>query len=83
MSVCAGLVEVEEGELTAQQLNLQSQAVARISFAREPHVKQVKNDSLIMHHALIININYLIYSLNSNLCKNTAAELFSGTYFNH
>ncbi|XP_075877491.1 peroxynitrite isomerase THAP4 isoform X2 [Nelusetta ayraudi] len=36
----SGLVEIEEGELTAQQLNLQSEAVARISFAREPHVQQ-------------------------------------------
>ncbi|XP_034559772.1 THAP domain-containing protein 4 [Notolabrus celidotus] len=37
----SGLVEIEEGELTAQQLNLQSQALARISFAREPHVQQI------------------------------------------
>ncbi|XP_030258557.1 peroxynitrite isomerase THAP4 [Sparus aurata] len=37
----SGLVEIEEGELTAQQLSLQSQAVARISFAREPHVQQI------------------------------------------
>lgn len=38
---CAGLVEIEEGELTGQQLNLQSKSVARISFAKEPHVLQV------------------------------------------
>lgn len=37
----SGLVEIEEGELTGQQLNLQSQTVARISFAREPHVQQI------------------------------------------
>ncbi|XP_034412143.1 THAP domain-containing protein 4 [Cyclopterus lumpus] len=37
----SGLVEIEEGELTAQQLNLQSQALARVSFAREPHVQKV------------------------------------------
>ncbi|XP_070775533.1 peroxynitrite isomerase THAP4 [Enoplosus armatus] len=37
----SGLVEIEEGELTAQQLNLQSQALARISFAREPHVQKI------------------------------------------
>ncbi|XP_060900685.1 THAP domain-containing protein 4 [Labrus mixtus] len=37
----SGVVEIEEGELTGQQLNLQSQAVARISFAREPHVQQI------------------------------------------
>lgn len=41
VSSCAGLVEIEEGELTGQQLNLQSQSLARISFAREPHVQQV------------------------------------------
>lgn len=41
VSFCAGLVEIEEGELTAQRLNLQSQTLARISFAREPHVQQV------------------------------------------
>lgn len=39
--VCPGLVEIEEGELTAQRLELQSQAVARTSFAKEPHVQQV------------------------------------------
>lgn len=38
----AGLVEIEEGELTGQQLNLQSQALARVSFAREPHVQKVR-----------------------------------------
>nr|XP_040026619.1 THAP domain-containing protein 4 [Gasterosteus aculeatus aculeatus] len=37
----SGLVEIEEGELTGQQLNLQSQALARVSFAREPHVQKV------------------------------------------
>ncbi|XP_038573977.1 THAP domain-containing protein 4 [Micropterus salmoides] len=37
----SGLVEIEEGELTAQQLNLQSQALARTSFAREPHVQKI------------------------------------------
>ncbi|XP_056276966.1 THAP domain-containing protein 4 isoform X2 [Pseudoliparis swirei] len=37
----SGLVEIEEGELTAQQLNLQSQALARVSFAREPHVQKI------------------------------------------
>lgn len=37
-----GLVEIEEGELKGQQLNLQTHALARISFAKEPHVKQVK-----------------------------------------
>ncbi|XP_068425832.1 peroxynitrite isomerase THAP4 isoform X1 [Clinocottus analis] len=39
--VCVGLVEIEEGELTAQQLNLQSRALARLSFAREPLVQKV------------------------------------------
>ncbi|KAL3055161.1 THAP domain-containing protein 4 [Trematomus bernacchii] len=37
----SGLVEIEEGDLTGQQLNLQSQAVARTSFAREPHVQKI------------------------------------------
>ncbi|XP_056912033.1 THAP domain-containing protein 4 isoform X2 [Takifugu flavidus] len=37
----SGLVEIEEGELTAQRLELQSQAVARTSFAKEPHVQQI------------------------------------------
>ncbi|KAM8838650.1 peroxynitrite isomerase THAP4 [Synchiropus picturatus] len=37
----SGLVEIEEGELTGQQLCLQSCAVARTSFAREPHVQQI------------------------------------------
>ncbi|XP_071348898.1 peroxynitrite isomerase THAP4 isoform X3 [Trachinotus anak] len=37
----SGLVEVEEGELTGQQLNLQTHALARISFAKEPHVQQI------------------------------------------
>ncbi|XP_033493775.1 peroxynitrite isomerase THAP4 [Epinephelus lanceolatus] len=37
----SGLVEIEEGELTAQQLNLQSQALARISFAKKPFVQKI------------------------------------------
>ncbi|XP_051943427.1 THAP domain-containing protein 4 [Hippocampus zosterae] len=37
----SGLVEIEEGELTGQQLNLRSHAIARISFAKEPHVKEI------------------------------------------
>lgn len=36
-----GLVEIEEGELTGQQLSLQSQQLARTSFAKEPYVKQI------------------------------------------
>ncbi|XP_053185304.1 THAP domain-containing protein 4 [Scomber japonicus] len=37
----SGLVEIEEGELEGQQLNLQSQTLGRISFARKPHVQQI------------------------------------------
>ncbi|KAM9791895.1 peroxynitrite isomerase THAP4 [Syngnathus typhle] len=37
----SGLVEIEEGELVGQQLNLHSHAIARISFAREPHVNEI------------------------------------------
>ncbi|XP_034039070.1 THAP domain-containing protein 4 isoform X2 [Thalassophryne amazonica] len=37
----SGLVEIEEGELTGQHLNLHSQALARTSFAKKPHVKQI------------------------------------------
>ncbi|KAJ0058657.1 hypothetical protein NL108_000354, partial [Boleophthalmus pectinirostris] len=35
-----GLVDIEEGKLTDKQLNLQSCAVSRTSFAKEPHVQQ-------------------------------------------
>lgn len=37
----SGLVEIEEGELTGQQLTLHSAALARTSFAKQPHVQQV------------------------------------------
>ncbi|KAK7162927.1 hypothetical protein R3I93_007078 [Phoxinus phoxinus] len=37
----SGLVEIEEGELTGQQLTLHSAALARISFAKQPHVQQI------------------------------------------
>ncbi|KAJ8389629.1 hypothetical protein AAFF_G00118660 [Aldrovandia affinis] len=37
----SGVVEIEEGELTSQQLTLQTHALARTSFAREPHVQQI------------------------------------------
>lgn len=40
--VSPGLVEIEEGELAGQLLSLQSRALARTSFAKEPHVRQVK-----------------------------------------
>lgn len=39
---CVGLVEIEEGELTGNQLKVQTQSLGRISFAKEPHVQQVK-----------------------------------------
>ncbi|XP_028974744.1 THAP domain-containing protein 4-like [Esox lucius] len=37
----SGLVEVEEGLLTGQQLTLHTHALARTSFAKEPHVQQI------------------------------------------
>lgn len=37
----SGLVEIEEGELVGQQLTLVSHALARTSFAKEPHVQQI------------------------------------------
>uniref|UniRef100_A0A8C9KJI2 THAP4-like heme-binding domain-containing protein n=1 Tax=Panthera tigris altaica TaxID=74533 RepID=A0A8C9KJI2_PANTA len=36
-----GIVEVEEGEVNGQELCITSHSVARISFAKEPHVEQV------------------------------------------
>ncbi|CAL1579670.1 unnamed protein product [Knipowitschia caucasica] len=35
-----GLVDIEEGELTDNQLNLESCALSRISFAKDPHVQK-------------------------------------------
>lgn len=37
----SGLVEIEEGEVVGQQLSLQTHALARTSFAKEPHVQQI------------------------------------------
>ena len=34
-------MEVEEGELVGKKLSLHTQALARPSFAKEPHVKEV------------------------------------------
>ncbi|XP_038672814.1 THAP domain-containing protein 4 isoform X1 [Scyliorhinus canicula] len=36
-----GIVEIEEGEVKDQELTLASQSVARMSFAKEPHVQQI------------------------------------------
>uniref|UniRef100_A0A8C5RPM0 THAP domain containing 4 n=3 Tax=Elapidae TaxID=8602 RepID=A0A8C5RPM0_LATLA len=36
-----GLVEVEEGEVNGQELSIASNSVARISFAKKPHVEQI------------------------------------------
>uniref|UniRef100_A0A8C8SAI9 THAP domain containing 4 n=1 Tax=Pelusios castaneus TaxID=367368 RepID=A0A8C8SAI9_9SAUR len=36
-----GLVEVEEGEVNGQELCIASHSVARISFAKKPHVEQI------------------------------------------
>ena len=41
-----GLVEVEEGEVNGQELSIASHSVARISFAKKPHVEQV---SMLMY----------------------------------
>ncbi|KAF3823971.1 hypothetical protein GH733_008256, partial [Mirounga leonina] len=35
-----GIVEVEEGEVNGQELSITSHSIARISFAKEPHVEQ-------------------------------------------
>ncbi|KAM9469313.1 peroxynitrite isomerase THAP4 isoform 2-T2 [Clarias gariepinus] len=37
----SGLVEIEEGELDGQKLTLQSRALARTSFAKQPFVQQI------------------------------------------
>ncbi|XP_023376857.1 THAP domain-containing protein 4 [Pteropus vampyrus] len=37
----AGIVEVEEGEVNGQELCIASHSIARISFAKEPHVEQI------------------------------------------
>ncbi|XP_059559866.1 peroxynitrite isomerase THAP4 isoform X1 [Myotis daubentonii] len=37
-----GIVEVEEGEVNGQELCIASHSIARISFAKEPHVEQKK-----------------------------------------
>ncbi|XP_045701650.1 peroxynitrite isomerase THAP4 isoform X1 [Phyllostomus hastatus] len=36
-----GIVEVEEGEVNGQELRIASHSIARISFAKEPHVQQI------------------------------------------
>ncbi|XP_015990637.1 peroxynitrite isomerase THAP4 isoform X3 [Rousettus aegyptiacus] len=36
-----GIVEVEEGEVNGQELRIASHSIARISFAKEPHVEQI------------------------------------------
>lgn len=36
-----GIVEVEEGELNGKELSVVSHSIARISFAKEPHVQQI------------------------------------------
>ncbi|MCI4386187.1 hypothetical protein PGIGA_G00059490 [Pangasianodon gigas] len=37
----SGLVEIEEGELEGQKLTLQSRALARTSFTKQPYVQQI------------------------------------------
>lgn len=41
-----GIVEVEEGEVNGQELCIASHSIARISFAKEPHVEQVSPTTL-------------------------------------
>ncbi|KAG6922721.1 THAP domain containing 4, partial [Chelydra serpentina] len=36
-----GLVEVEEGEVNGQELSITSHSIARISFAKKPHVEKI------------------------------------------
>lgn len=47
----AGIVEVEEGEVNGQELCITSHSIARISFAKEPHVEQV---SLLLQPSLLL-----------------------------
>ncbi|XP_030071844.1 peroxynitrite isomerase THAP4 isoform X1 [Microcaecilia unicolor] len=39
-----GIVEVEEGEVNGEELTITSHSVARISFAKEPHVQQISRN---------------------------------------
>ncbi|XP_048460101.1 peroxynitrite isomerase THAP4-like [Rhincodon typus] len=43
-----GIVEIEEGEVKDQELTLASQSVARMSFAKEPHVQQVVTEYVLL-----------------------------------
>lgn len=45
-----GLVEVEEGEVNGQELSIASHSIARISFAKKPHVEQVSSRSVSNSH---------------------------------
>ncbi|XP_021102966.1 THAP domain-containing protein 4 isoform X2 [Heterocephalus glaber] len=44
-----GIVEVEEGEVNGQELCIASHSIARISFAKEPHVEQNWNPHQLTH----------------------------------
>uniref|UniRef100_A0A8D2MHM8 THAP4-like heme-binding domain-containing protein n=1 Tax=Zonotrichia albicollis TaxID=44394 RepID=A0A8D2MHM8_ZONAL len=46
-----GLVEVEEGEVNGQELSIASHSIARISFAKKPHVEQVSAHRMSHSHS--------------------------------
>ncbi|KAJ8781708.1 hypothetical protein J1605_010966 [Eschrichtius robustus] len=45
-----GIVEVEEGEVNGQELCIASHSIARISFAKEPHVEQGQSAAQVDSH---------------------------------
>ncbi|PKU27924.1 thap domain-containing protein 4 isoform x2 [Limosa lapponica baueri] len=52
-----GLVEVEEGEVNGQELSIASHSIARISFAKKPHVEQEELHCLLPIAAEIKPLN--------------------------
>uniref|UniRef100_A0A803Y442 THAP4-like heme-binding domain-containing protein n=1 Tax=Meleagris gallopavo TaxID=9103 RepID=A0A803Y442_MELGA len=55
-----GLVEVEEGEVNGQELSIASHSIARISFAKKPHVEQIP---AMLRKLLMGNAVCLIYEI--------------------
>uniref|UniRef100_A0A663LUA7 THAP domain containing 4 n=1 Tax=Athene cunicularia TaxID=194338 RepID=A0A663LUA7_ATHCN len=64
-----GLVEVEEGEVNGQELSIASHSIARMSFAKKPHVEQVSaqlQSCLTASWGLTFFFFFLKFRLNSD-----------------
>lgn len=61
---------MEEGEVNGQELSIASHSIARISFAKKPHVEQVSAHRVSHSHSIACPRRSLAEKMNYLACFN-------------